>query len=153
MLEAITEIPFPTKDNLCTRFATQIVLRRAPYVTIKVRILPASKSDEARQKSLRTFGRTLEKLEKLPDLVDEAKVAMGVGVSGTGNRFSRDVLRWVLPFLTAQSTLGHRLLSTVPDTQPKVSKSRDQDDHSSRSSTCRVSSTRQIHRKARARSS
>ena len=28
VLEAITEIPFPRKENLCTRFATEIVLRQ-----------------------------------------------------------------------------------------------------------------------------
>lgn len=29
VLEALTEIPFPRNDNLCTRFATEIILRRA----------------------------------------------------------------------------------------------------------------------------
>lgn len=28
VLEAISKVRFPTKDNLCTRFATEIVLRR-----------------------------------------------------------------------------------------------------------------------------
>ena len=32
VLEAITEIPFPRRENLCTRFATEIVLRRLPVV-------------------------------------------------------------------------------------------------------------------------
>ena len=30
ILEALTKIPFPRNDNLCTRFATEIILRRAP---------------------------------------------------------------------------------------------------------------------------
>ena len=29
VLEALTEVPFPRNDNLCTRFATEIILRRA----------------------------------------------------------------------------------------------------------------------------
>jgi hypothetical protein len=30
VLEALTEIPFPRNDNLCTRFVTEIILRRGP---------------------------------------------------------------------------------------------------------------------------
>jgi hypothetical protein len=41
VLEAITEIPFPRKENLCTRFATEIVLRRDSSSTIKIRITPS----------------------------------------------------------------------------------------------------------------
>jgi len=40
VLKAITEILFPRKENLCTRFATEIVLRRAPIPSIKTRIIP-----------------------------------------------------------------------------------------------------------------
>lgn len=32
VLEAISGIPFPTKDNLCTRFATEVILRLFIYV-------------------------------------------------------------------------------------------------------------------------
>jgi hypothetical protein len=39
-LEAITEIPFPRRENLCTRFATEIVLRRVPTPSIRTRIIP-----------------------------------------------------------------------------------------------------------------
>ncbi|TKA23455.1 hypothetical protein B0A50_07482 [Salinomyces thailandicus] len=40
VLEAITEIPFPRKENLCTRFATEIILRRAPQASILTKIIP-----------------------------------------------------------------------------------------------------------------
>ncbi|KAI1159503.1 P-loop containing nucleoside triphosphate hydrolase protein [Nemania serpens] len=30
ILEAISGLSFPTKDNLCTRFATELILRRSP---------------------------------------------------------------------------------------------------------------------------
>ena len=39
VLEAITEIPFPRKENLCTRFATEIVLRRLPESLIATKII------------------------------------------------------------------------------------------------------------------
>ncbi len=36
VLEAISGISFPTKDNLCTRFAIELILRRSPTISIKV---------------------------------------------------------------------------------------------------------------------
>jgi hypothetical protein len=33
VLEAISGMLFPTKDNLCTRFATELILRRNPSET------------------------------------------------------------------------------------------------------------------------
>jgi Dynamin family len=38
--EAITEIPFPRKENLCTRFATELVLRRSKVARISAQIIP-----------------------------------------------------------------------------------------------------------------
>jgi GTPase SAR1 family protein len=43
VLEAITEIPFPRKENLCARLATEIVLRRAPTAPITTRVIPEKK--------------------------------------------------------------------------------------------------------------
>lgn len=39
LLEAISGVPFPRKDNLCTRFATEVILRRAPDSEIKVSLV------------------------------------------------------------------------------------------------------------------
>ena len=36
LLEAISRVPFPQKDNLYTRFATEVILRRASSAEIKV---------------------------------------------------------------------------------------------------------------------
>jgi hypothetical protein len=57
VLEAITEIPFPRKENLWTRFATEIVLRRSPTSYIETKIIP----DLARPKTERAM---LEKFEQ-----------------------------------------------------------------------------------------
>lgn len=54
VLEAITEIPFPRRENLCTRFATEIVLRRLPESFIATKIIP----DKARQKKNRQSSKT-----------------------------------------------------------------------------------------------
>jgi Dynamin family len=49
VLEAISSIPFPTKENLCTRFATEVILRNAAEETIYVSIVPdQEKSPEER---------------------------------------------------------------------------------------------------------
>jgi len=53
VLEAISRMPFPTKDGLCTRFATELVLRRGPHATTSVSITPG----ESR------FGESKEHLE------------------------------------------------------------------------------------------
>src|SRR6201996_1884547 len=40
VLEAISGMSFPTKDNLCTRFATELVLRRDATSGVKISIIP-----------------------------------------------------------------------------------------------------------------
>ena len=39
VLEAISGVPFPRKDNLCTRFATEVILRRASVAGISVSLV------------------------------------------------------------------------------------------------------------------
>lgn len=94
VLEAITEIPFPRKDNLCTRFATEIVLRRDPASTIKITITPDKKRSRSEQAELRSFHRSIEDFLQLPDIIEDATLAMGLGRVGEVNSraFSRDVL-------------------------------------------------------------
>jgi hypothetical protein len=42
LLEAISGVPFPRKDNLCTRFATEVILRRASGSEIRVSLVCSS---------------------------------------------------------------------------------------------------------------
>ena len=39
VLEAISGVPFPRKDTLCTRFATEVILRRATDESIAVTLV------------------------------------------------------------------------------------------------------------------
>ncbi|CAG8900109.1 unnamed protein product [Penicillium egyptiacum] len=96
VLEAISRVRFPSKSNICTRFATEIVIRRSPHDRIKVSIEPGdSRKDEQEQQKLRAF--TSEKFsssEDLPTLIENAKECMGLSStdpSSTG--FSDDVLK------------------------------------------------------------
>ena len=90
-LEAISGISFPTKDNLCTRFATEVILRRAQDVSVVVSIVPSQTRSEEDCKRLSEFRQTLDNLQEFPALVDKANNMMGL--SGIGNAFSNDVLR------------------------------------------------------------
>ncbi|CAN9170146.1 unnamed protein product [Alternaria alternata] len=94
VLEAITEIPFPRKENLCTRFATEIILRRSASSTSTITITPDKLRPKSEQAKLKSFSKSMNDFSQLPDVIEEATQAMGLGtVGGINSRaFSRDVL-------------------------------------------------------------
>lgn len=91
VLEAISGIPFPTKDNLCTRFATEVILRHTSSVKVFVGIVPGPGRSDEEQTKLHAFRRDRIDLEDFAQLIEDAKVCMGV-TSGT-SAFSTDILR------------------------------------------------------------
>jgi GTPase SAR1 family protein len=106
VLEAISRVRFPVDGDLCTRFATELVLRRAPETAINVRIQfadavsPNSEDDTGAAGTPRgpprlspaPFQRTSFDKDALPDIIREAKERMGITNNGV-KRFSKDVLR------------------------------------------------------------
>lgn len=56
VLEAVTGTPFPRDAGACTRFATEIRLRRAPQSSITVSVIPDKNRTFAEQERLRQFG-------------------------------------------------------------------------------------------------
>jgi GTPase SAR1 family protein len=91
VLDAISGIPFPTKDNLCTRFATEMILRRTATASISVSIVPSQDRSELECAQLAQFRESLTALDDIPILIERAKDAMGL--SAANNAFSNDVLR------------------------------------------------------------
>ncbi|CAK7266190.1 hypothetical protein SEPCBS57363_001970 [Sporothrix epigloea] len=96
VLEAISGLSFPSKDSLCTRFATELVLRRHHEASIAVSILPHHSRSDAEKASLQAFHAELDATN--PDIgpvIEAAKVAMGLvdGNVTSGKHFSNDVLR------------------------------------------------------------
>lgn len=91
VLEAISGIPFPTRDNMCTRFATEVILRRAPTAGVAVAIVPSESRTDSERQALQNFQEPLTALEDLPDLIEKAKVAMGL--AEMTKAFAEDVLR------------------------------------------------------------
>ncbi|KFY95134.1 hypothetical protein V500_02918 [Pseudogymnoascus sp. VKM F-4518 (FW-2643)] len=90
VLEAISGIPFPRKENTCTRFATEVILRRTRHSKISVSIVPSRDRKQADRKKLFKFRHQLSTPEDFPDLFDKAKNAM---LDVPGKSFSKDILR------------------------------------------------------------
>jgi len=91
VLEAISGVSFPVKSNLCTRFPTELVLRRSLRTGVSVSIVPHHSRSESEQKALASFRENLDGFDGLSTLVENAKAAMGI--STHGKAFSKDLLR------------------------------------------------------------
>lgn len=91
-LEAISGMSFPAKDNLCTRFATELILRRTPTAGVDIRITPGpGRSDEEKARlNDFTYKGTLADLD-IGHVIDDAKSAMDL--DGNSKVFSTDTLR------------------------------------------------------------
>ncbi|OLL24051.1 Interferon-induced GTP-binding protein Mx2, partial [Neolecta irregularis DAH-3] len=92
VLEALTQIPFPRSDGLCTKFATQVILRRTNEKSIRVQIIPDSKRPESEQKALRDVDMKLERLDDVLALIEEASKHMGLNNENLVSSFSSDIL-------------------------------------------------------------
>ncbi|KAL9110430.1 MAG: hypothetical protein Q9227_004974 [Pyrenula ochraceoflavens] len=92
VLEAVSGIQFPTSDNLCTRFATELILRRGPKLPIKCTIIVRGgpKYDENGQKSTKLVHQC-DRVEEIPATIESAKSCMGL--TDNTKSFSNDLLR------------------------------------------------------------
>ena len=86
VLEAISRVRFPVHNDICTRFATELVLRQARQTRVDVSVRFDDKS-----KAPKAFQKTGFNEDDLPGIIKEAKACMGI--AATGKDFSRDVLR------------------------------------------------------------
>ncbi|KAL9613031.1 MAG: hypothetical protein Q9167_002421 [Letrouitia subvulpina] len=92
VLEAISGVPFPRKETLCTRFATEVILRRATDESIAVSLVPGKTRSSQERDILSSFHHDLSSREEFPELFEKAKQAMGLGALGS-RAFSEDILR------------------------------------------------------------
>lgn len=94
VLEALTEIPFPRNDNLCTRFATEIILRHGQISSITVKVIPDSTRPNKEQEAIKAFKESITDFEELPRIINLATAAMGIssGSDSHAQAFSLDVL-------------------------------------------------------------
>lgn len=91
VLEAISGVSFPIKSNLCTRFPTELVLRKTSQIGVSVSIVPHQSRSESERSSLSSFREELDGFDGLPVLIENAKAAMGILTHGKA--FSKDILR------------------------------------------------------------
>ncbi|KIW71962.1 hypothetical protein PV04_00188 [Phialophora macrospora] len=91
VLEAISGLAFPTKDNVCTRFATELILRRAPETNVTASIHPDDDRTQAEKGRIQQFKSSTVDLQQFAVIVKDAEKWIGVGRDG--HIFSKDVLR------------------------------------------------------------
>lgn len=94
VLEALTEIPFPRNDNLCTRFVTEIILRRATSDAITIKVISDHERPNEERNSIEAFKEFISNFEKLPDLMNKATSLMRINNKSTfkSRTFAKDVL-------------------------------------------------------------
>lgn len=90
VLEALTEIPFPRNDNLCTRFATEISLRREAVSSLIIRVIPDSTRPQDEQELINAYSESITDFKDLPSVMENAMKVMGI--SETGSAFAKDTL-------------------------------------------------------------
>lgn len=91
VLEAISRLTFPTKDGLCTRFATELIVRRSPQVTSSISIVPdVTRSADDKKLLQERFKVVGDAYSNLAAIVQSASDAMGLNAD---KKFSKDVLR------------------------------------------------------------
>ncbi|KAL4863924.1 hypothetical protein BDV12DRAFT_201641 [Aspergillus spectabilis] len=97
VLEGISGIPFPRQDGLCTRFATEIVLRHTPQaIRMTATIIPHSSRDDEGRRRLASFRMEFRDFAELPGIIEAAGRSMGIRTSEDqvdAPAFAADVLR------------------------------------------------------------
>ncbi|CEL12034.1 Putative Dynamin family protein [Aspergillus calidoustus] len=91
VLEAISGVSFLVKSSLCTRFPTELVLRKNVQVGVRVSIVPHHYRSDVERESLSRFCEEIHGFDGISALIDNVKVAMGIITHGKA--FSNDLLR------------------------------------------------------------
>ncbi|KAJ6020128.1 Dynamin [Penicillium canescens] len=97
VLEGISGIPFPRQDGLCTRFATEIILRHeSTDIKTTATIIPHSSRSEEEKRLLSAYHQVFHDFAELPNIIEQAAKLMGVrgiDAQAEGPAFAADVLR------------------------------------------------------------
>ncbi|KAJ4301309.1 hypothetical protein N0V90_003400 [Kalmusia sp. IMI 367209] len=95
VLEGLTRLRFPTKDGLCTTFATELILRKRAVTEIHCSIIPGKDRSKAERDELAKFKRSFASREEFafPSLLEQAREQMAFGTSSDRGPFFEDVMQ------------------------------------------------------------
>ncbi|KAJ9648378.1 hypothetical protein H2201_000502 [Coniosporium apollinis] len=93
VLEAVSRVPFPVKDNLCTTFATELILRRSQTTHTAVSIRPGRSRTADEKQQLLAFRESFTSTSDIPLLIEAAKGCIAGLNASQPNAFSEDVLQ------------------------------------------------------------
>ena len=95
VLKALTKIPFPRNDNLCTQFATKIILHRATANSLTIRVIPGTKQPIKKRESIKAFKESITDFDELPHVMKKAMMLMNIDTSSISiltQAFAKDTL-------------------------------------------------------------
>ena len=78
VLEAISGVSFPIKSNLCTRFPTELMLRKTSHIDVNVSIVSHYSRSEFEQLFFNNFYEKLDDFEELLILIKNVKTIMKI---------------------------------------------------------------------------
>jgi GTPase SAR1 family protein len=78
IFNTITRISFPIKENLCTRYATKIILRRVSTESLTDRVIPDNNQPQQEREKIQAFWSSISDLEQLPSIMAAAMKIMGI---------------------------------------------------------------------------
>lgn len=96
LLENLTGFSFPRGQGLCTRYATQITLRRSQIVNTAISITPGPHSNPSRKERLRAFRYDASDFrgERLANIIDEVSFSRLLTVGLYADGASRLARSW-----------------------------------------------------------
>lgn len=78
VLEVLTEILFPCKDNLCTRYPTELILQHAISDSLQIKVISDPQCSAEEQEAIKEFRETITSFEQLPQVMAKATKLMRV---------------------------------------------------------------------------
>lgn len=118
VLEALSNVKFPTDKGTCTRFALELALRRSPDRKTSAEIIPGKNASADRQQRLSDFQPSDVGLAGVPELVEKARIAMGLSED---HAICDDVLRLEI----TGPDLPHLTLVDLPGLMPDAKDAKD----------------------------